>query len=126
MPTDLNAILKLEVPVIVHIGGRSIAMEDVVALAPGVIVQLPKRADEELDILVNNKVVGTAAPVKVGENIGVRVRYVGDVRKRIAAMGDSETSERAPAAEPVTEEPAAEAEAEAPAAESDSDAPVKS
>ena len=62
--------------------------EEVMNLAPGAIIELPKRADEELSILVNNKAIGAGRAVKVGENFGVRVTYIGDLRQRIAAMGE--------------------------------------
>lgn len=86
MPADLNAILKLEVPLIVVIGSRQMAVREVLSLVPGAIVELPKPADAELEILVNNKPIGAGAAVKVGENFGVRVTYVGNLRDRIEAL----------------------------------------
>jgi len=86
VPTNLTAILRLEVPVIVEIGQRAMPLTEVLGLTPGAIVELSKAADEELDILVNNKRIGTGTAVKVGENFGIRVRYVGDVKDRLKAM----------------------------------------
>jgi flagellar motor switch protein FliN/FliY len=86
VPARLDSILKLEVPVIVVIASRDMAVSEVVNLAPGAILELPKLAHEELEILVNNKPIGMGAAVKVGENFGIRVTYVGDLRQRIAAM----------------------------------------
>ena len=86
VPADLNAILKLEVPVIVQIGQRAMTVRDVVGLVPGSIVEIPKTADEELEILINNKTIGTGRAVKVGEHFGIRVEYVGDAAERLAAM----------------------------------------
>ncbi len=88
MPADLKSVLKLQVPLIVQIAERTMAFEDVMNLAPGAIIELPKHADEELAILVNNKTIGTGLAVKVGENFGVRVTYIGDLRQRIAALGE--------------------------------------
>lgn len=87
MASRLSAILKLEVPLIVQIGTRDMPVQEVLSLAPGAILELPKLADEELEILVNNKPIGLGMAVKVGENFGVRVTYVGDLRHRIEAMG---------------------------------------
>lgn len=84
---NIDSILKLEVPVIVQIGKRTMPVEEVVSIAPGAIIELPKSAADDLEILVNNKLVGTGTAVKVGENFGVRVSYIGDVAQRIAAMG---------------------------------------
>ncbi|MBT8487005.1 MAG: FliM/FliN family flagellar motor switch protein [Phycisphaerales bacterium] len=90
MPADLQAILKIEVPVSVQIASRSMPVGDVLNLAPGAIIELPKHAEEELEILVSNKPVGLGRAVKVGENFGIRVTFVGDVRDRIAALGGAD------------------------------------
>ncbi len=97
MPADIKAILQLEVPLIVQIALRMMTVEEVTSLAPGAIIELPKPADDELELLVNNKPIGTGTAVKVGENYGLRVTYVGDLQERIAAMANEETE--APAAE---------------------------
>ena len=87
MAPDLKAALRLEVPVIVRLGQRPMALGEVIGLAPGAIVELPKNAEAELDLLVNNKQIGTGTAVKVGENFGLRISYIGDVRERIEALG---------------------------------------
>ncbi len=92
MPADLYSIFKLEVPLIVVIGTRKMPVKEVMNLAPGAILELPKLADEELEILVNNKPIGMGNAVKVGENFGIRITYVGDLRDRIAALGGDDTT----------------------------------
>lgn len=87
MPSDLNAILKLEVPIVVEIGRRAIALGDVKAMVPGSIIELPKGSEEELELLVNNKPIGTGIAVKVVENFGLQISYIGDLQARIKAMG---------------------------------------
>lgn len=87
MGRELHAILKLKVPVIVRIGERRISMDDVLALGPGAILELPKSAEEELDLLVNNKMIGSGSAVKVGENFGLRISGIGTAAERIAALG---------------------------------------
>lgn len=79
--------MRLEVPVIVRLGERSISLREVVGLVPGTILELPKNADEELDLLVNNQPVGKGLAVKVGENFGVRVTAIGSQSDRVAALG---------------------------------------
>jgi flagellar motor switch protein FliN/FliY len=87
MPAPLQDILRIEVPVIVQIAERRLRLKEVTNLAPGSIVELPKRADEQLEILVNNKVIGRGVAVKVGENFGIRVNHVGQLDDRIQAIG---------------------------------------
>lgn len=90
MPTDLQTILRLTVPVIVQVGRRKLPMDDVLALGPGAILELPKAAEEDLELLVNNKVVGKGTAVKVGENFGIRITAIGTARQRVEAMGDDQ------------------------------------
>src|SRR2546423_6317944 len=91
MPPELPAALRLEVPVIVRLGERMMTLGEVIGLAPGAIIELPKTSEAELDLMVNNKQIGTGTAVKVGENFGLRISYIGDVRERIAALGGRET-----------------------------------
>ena len=79
--------MRLEVPVIVRLGERGMSLKDVLDLAPGAIIELPKGAEDELDLMINNKQIGTGSAVKVGENFGIRINYLGDIRERIAALG---------------------------------------
>ena len=62
-------------------------VNEVLNLVPGAIIELPKKADEELDLMVNNKQIGVGAAVKVVENFGLRISYIGDLKERIAALG---------------------------------------
>ncbi|MCB9837906.1 MAG: FliM/FliN family flagellar motor switch protein [Phycisphaeraceae bacterium] len=87
MPSDISAILRLEVPIVVEIGRRAIALSDVRSMVPGSIIELPKSADEELELLVNNKPIGSGIAVKVVENFGLQISFIGDLRARIKAMG---------------------------------------
>ena len=90
MPTDLQTILKLSVPVIVQIGQRKLPLDDVLALGPGAILELGKSSEDDLDLLVNNKPIGTGTAVKVGENFGIRIGFVGDATQRIAALAGAQ------------------------------------
>ncbi len=97
MSTHLKSILRLEVPLIVQIASRKMSMRDVANLAPGAIIELPKLAEEELELLVSNRSIGSGRAVKVGENFGLRVSRLGDVKERINAMGGQDDPETAPA-----------------------------
>ena len=86
MATDLDTILKLKVPFIVTVGARRISLETVLGFGPGSIVELTKSADEPLEILINNKEVGTGEAIKVGENFGVRITKMLSPKKRVEAL----------------------------------------
>lgn len=93
MPADIKAILQLEVPIIVQIAQREMTVQEVTSLVPGAIIELPKLADEELDLMVNNVEIGTGTAVKVGENYGLKVTFIGDLKERIAALGGEDDQE---------------------------------
>jgi flagellar motor switch protein FliN/FliY len=88
MPTDLQTILRLSVPVIVQVGERFLPMDDVLALGPGAILELTKSSEDELELLVNNKVIAKGVAVKVGENFGIRITTIGSPTERVTAMGN--------------------------------------
>jgi flagellar motor switch protein FliN/FliY len=92
LPADLQSILNLEVPLIVVIAQRDMPVREVMNLAPGAILELPKAAADDLEVMVNNKPIGAGRAVKVGENFGVRVTYVGDLQERIEALGDGKAA----------------------------------
>ena len=78
MPEETHAILKLEVPVIVVLGERQMSIQDLLAIAPGGIIEIPKNADAELELRVNNRTIGRGRAVKVGENFGLRLSSIGN------------------------------------------------
>jgi len=89
MPADLDSVLRLEVPVIVRVAERRIPVDLVVRWVPGAIIELQKAVEDELDLLVNNVPIGRGVAVKVGENFGIKIRFVGDLRSRINAFGSA-------------------------------------
>ena len=86
MPTDIQTILQLSVPVIVQIGRRQMTLDEILTLGPGAIIEMNKSADDELTFLINNKVVGSGQAVKVGENFGIRIESVLSPEDRVDAI----------------------------------------
>lgn len=93
MGSELATVLGLEVPVIVLIGERKLRLKEILALVPGAIIELQKSAEDELELLINNKRIGTGSAVKVGENFGIRMSRIGELAERIDAMGPGETGD---------------------------------
>ena len=87
MPTDISTILRLSVPLIVQVGQRRMAVDDVLALGPGAILELEKTSEDDLDLLVNNVPMGRGVAVKVGENFGIKITSIGSPHQRVAALG---------------------------------------
>ena len=80
MAGNLDQILKIDVPVVVRLAEKQIPLGEVLRLVPGAIVELPKSADAELSLLVNNREIGCGTAVKVGENFGLRLSFIGDLK----------------------------------------------
>jgi len=83
---NIERILKLRVPVVVRLAERTLRTAEIMKLAPGSIVEFDRRVDDELDLMVNNRQIGTGQAVKVGEHYGLRVGFIGDARQRIASL----------------------------------------
>ncbi|MEM1185746.1 MAG: FliM/FliN family flagellar motor switch protein [Planctomycetota bacterium] len=90
MPAPIDTIHSLEVPIVVLLGERQMTVSGVLALSPGSIIELPKPAEDELDLLVNNRKIGRGAAVKLGENFGIRITAIGDEQERLDAVIDED------------------------------------
>lgn len=93
MPTTGTTIRTLDVPIRVLVGKRRLSLSDVTAMVPGSLIELPKEADEELELLANNQPIATGTAVKIGENFGLKVTYVGDVEQRLNAVASATASD---------------------------------
>ncbi len=85
--SEIERIMKIAVPVIVRLAHRSMRVKEIMQFATGSIVEFDKPADAELDLMINNEVIGYGQAVKVGENFGLRVLRVRSVREKIEALG---------------------------------------
>jgi flagellar motor switch protein FliN/FliY len=88
VPTgELSRILHLEVPVIVKLAERKLLLSEVMRLGVGAIIEFVKSSEEPLHLLINNKPIAVGEAVKVGENFGLRIKQVGDLKQLIASLG---------------------------------------
>jgi flagellar motor switch protein FliN len=85
---NLKQVLRLEVPVVVRVAERRMRLQEVLALVPGSIMELDKDAEKELDLLINDKQVGSGTAVKVGENFGIKLTFMGDLHARLQAVAN--------------------------------------
>src|SRR5881628_872171 len=84
---EVRRILKMHVPVIVKLAERKLTLAEVMRLGPGAIIEFIKASDEPLELLINNKAIGLGDAVKVGENFGLKINQIGDVKEVIRSMG---------------------------------------
>ena len=87
IPKELQRLLALEVPVIVQLGRRRMTVSEVMRFSVGAIIEFSKAADEELELLANNKTIGKGQAVKVGENFGIKISTIGSIKETIRKLG---------------------------------------
>ena len=69
-----------------RIASRTLPLSEELQLANGAILELGKNSEQPLHLLVNNQIIGEGEAVKVGENFGLRITAIGDLRDRLDAM----------------------------------------
>jgi flagellar motor switch protein FliN/FliY len=75
---SLDLVLDIKVNVAVQLGSCELPMREVLALAPGTILQLAQKANEPVSLHVNQKLVARGEVVLVGDSFGIRVtEFVG-------------------------------------------------
>jgi len=83
----LDRILRLEVPVVVKLAERKLLLSEVMRLGVGAIIEFVKSSNEPLELLINNKMIGVGETVKVGENFGLRITRIGDMKQVVQSLG---------------------------------------
>ncbi len=84
---EVHRILKIRVPVIVRLARRLLPIGTIRNLSNGAILEFEKSVDDDLELLINNRVVGYGSAVKVGENFGLNINAIGDAEQRIRSLG---------------------------------------
>jgi len=87
IPPELKRLMAIEVPVIVQLGCRRLTVGEVMRLAVGAIIEFNKSAEEDLELLANNKPIGLGHAVKVGENFGIKISHIGTLKETIRKLG---------------------------------------
>lgn len=85
--SDVERILHLQVPVIVKLAERKLQLSEVMRLGVGAIIEFSKSSEEPLELLINNRPIGLGEAVKVGENFGLKITQIGDIREIVKALG---------------------------------------
>jgi flagellar motor switch protein FliN/FliY len=74
----LAAVLELEVPVTIELGRTQMAIEDVLALGRGSVVQLDRLVGQPVEVFVSDKPFATGEVVVSGDKFGVRILRIQD------------------------------------------------
>jgi len=86
LASHVQRILKLKVPVVVRLAYRRMSVGEIMKITPGTILEFSRGIEQDLDLLINNHQIGNGVAVKVSEHFGLRLTFVGNVRKRINSL----------------------------------------
>jgi len=70
---DLRHFLDIPVKVSIHLGARTMKVRDILQLQASSIIELPKSAGENVDILMNNRLVAFGEVLELEGCTGIRV-----------------------------------------------------
>ncbi|WP_071459454.1 flagellar motor switch phosphatase FliY [Bacillus massilinigeriensis] len=83
---NLDMLLDIPLEVTVELGRTKRSVRDILELSGGSIIELDKLAGEQVDILVNNRLVAKGEVVVIDENFGVRVSDIISKKDRLRKL----------------------------------------
>jgi len=86
-PEKLAAVLDIPLRVSVELGRARILVQDLLKLTKGSVLELNKLAGENLEVLVNEKVVAKGEVIVVNEKFGIRLTDIVSHDQRIRELG---------------------------------------
>jgi flagellar motor switch protein FliN len=93
---ELSRLLHIQVPVIAVLAERQLKLRQVLELTIGSVIELEKRADEPLDLMVNNQPFATGRTVRAGDNFALRIDELNPVKDTIRKLGKPSEPDDAP------------------------------
>jgi flagellar motor switch protein FliN/FliY len=72
----LDSLLDMMLPVAIEFGRTTMAVQEVLDLGPGSVIQLDRMVGEPVDIYVSDRRLAEGEVVVVGEHFGVRITRV--------------------------------------------------
>ena len=72
-PEELRPFLDIPVKVSIHLGTRTMKVRDILQLQASSIIELPKSAGENVDILMNNRVIAFGEVLELEGCTGIRL-----------------------------------------------------
>ncbi len=75
---SLGTLGSIEMRLSVEIGAKRMTLAELAALSPGEVIELDRRSDERIDVLVNDRLLAKGEVVTVGERFAVRIVELAD------------------------------------------------
>lgn len=83
---NIDLLMDVTLQVTVELGRTRRQIRDVLALGPGSVVELDKLAGEQVDVLVNGKLIAKGEVVVIDENYGVRITDIISPQDRVHSL----------------------------------------
>lgn len=85
--SNIEQILDVEVEVMVRFGQLDLSLRDVARLSTGSILELDRKADEPVELLLNNAVFATGEVVVAEGNYALRIGKIVSPADRVRSLG---------------------------------------
>ncbi len=83
---NMDIILDVALDVAVELGRKKIAINDLLKLTQGSVIELPKLAGETLEILANQKLIAKGEVVVINDKYGVRLTEIVSPVERVEGL----------------------------------------
>jgi flagellar motor switch protein FliN len=83
---NIDLLLDVSLQVTVELGRTRRQIRDVLSLGPGSVLELDKLAGEQVDVLINGKLIAKGEVVVIDENYGVRITDIVSPTERVQVM----------------------------------------
>lgn len=80
----MSVLLDVQMPVSISFGRASLPLREVMKLSTGSAVELDRKPDDEVDVIVNNCVIARGEVVVIEGNYGVRITQIISREQRLA------------------------------------------
>ncbi len=82
----VDLLLDVTLTVRVELGQRQMKVQEILAIAPGTVIELDRLAGEPADVVINDRLIARGEIVVVDENFGVRITEIVTPRARAEAQ----------------------------------------
>ena len=83
---NLDLLLDIELGVTLRFGSRQMLLKDILELCSGSVVELDRRVEEPVDLLIDGRLIAQGEVVIVGGNYGLRIPQVATQSEKIACL----------------------------------------
>jgi flagellar motor switch protein FliN/FliY len=86
LPSTIDLILDVTLPVAVELGRSRMQIQDILKLAPGSVIELDKSAGDPVELFINDRPIAKGEVVIIDENFGVRLTSIVTATERIKTL----------------------------------------